>query len=152
MKRAPWTRPLRAAAAAYALLGTVLTMVVNLVFLDVPTLEGAYARSGLDPARAHAAAVAGHTGTLASTTVLCALYVAVGIGAWRRRRWAFWVGLLVYGLTGAGVLIVPARDTGLSATGLLLTLVNDGLAAILFGWMLIALIAGMRRRSDRPPS
>jgi hypothetical protein len=141
-----WSRRLRLAVAGYAVLGTVLTMVVALVFLNVPALQQGFEQAGFDPVRARAAAEGTRvTGALANV-VLCALYLAVGVAAVRNgSRWAFWTGLVLYGITGAGVVIVPLRDTGLSWAGLSLTLLNDGLALALFGWMLVALIRHRRR-------
>jgi hypothetical protein len=145
-----WTLPLRRAAAGYAAVGTTCTMTVALVFLDVPALQRAFERTGFDPDRAHAAAEASRiTGTLFNIA-LCALYVAVGLAAIRKRsRWAFWTGLVLYAFTGAGVVIVPMRETGLPPAGLLLTLLNDGIALVLFLWMLATILRHRERSEQR---
>jgi hypothetical protein len=145
-----WTPALRRAVVAYGVVGTVLTLLVAVVFLDVSALEGAFERGGMPPDQAHRAATAGRIGGIVSNVLLVALYMAVGIAGARGQRWAFWTALVIYGFTGAGVVIVPLRDTGLSTAGLVWTLINDGLALVLFTWMMVALIRhlGRRRRSS----
>jgi hypothetical protein len=107
----------------------------------VPALQGAFERGGMPAAQAHRAATAGRIGGIVFNVLLVALYIAVGIAGARGQRWAFWTGLALYGFTGLGVVIVPLRDTGLSTAGLAWTLLNDGLALALFGWMLISCFA-----------
>jgi hypothetical protein len=141
-----WTPALRRAVIVYAVVGTALTLLVAVVFLDVPALQGAFERGGMPAAKAHRAATAGHISGIAFNVLLVAVYIAVGLAGARRQRWAYWVGLVVYAFTGAGVFIVPARDTGLSEAGLMCTLVNDGFALVVFVWMLISFTRQITRR------
>lgn len=89
--------------------------------------------------------------------VFAAAYLVAGFFALKGRTWSFWLALVVFGVTAAGVVLVPLRgaESGvLNPTGITLALVNDGAAALLVLWMLLGIVRyrrpwAFRRAADR---
>ena len=131
------TRALQIATAWFAAFMIIGTLLVGFIFETKEALTGAFERTGLNAAEAADAAGKFVIGYRAVALLFCAFYALGAYYALKRKTWAFWFVIIVFGLLGGiGTVMVPLRDTGLSTLGLVVSTLTDGsgfvIGAILF--------------------
>lgn len=133
-----WTRRLQRAVLYFAGAMIIGSLWVGFGFENTAVMTGVFQRTGLSAAAATQAASTFIVWYRLVAILFCLLYALGAYGSWRRKTWAFWYVILVFGVLGAGgVIFVPMQDTGLHGWGLVVSELTDGssllIGAILFG-------------------
>lgn len=152
-----WTRPMQLIGGVYflvaALVSSILTFASHGAVMS--HLESTYRSSGMSPAAAHNAAAVGSTAAIVIAAALVVLYLVAAVGSLRRWGWAFWLVLVLLGITLINSVtnlnnVAHPNSAPIPLSGVLLSEGVSVVGAILFIWFLVGLIKYGRWAMSKP--